>query len=131
MYKMSISVTSLNEKEKIKTSWLLLFNHICITSHSADIKTQFGGTPLNSLSLITISLEWVHVLSSFLLKRILKYTVIKMHSASFFVNGWNGAYKVAKCVGYYILVEQNKTNNKTNERSMGSMGYMGSFMDMF
>lgn len=75
-----------------------------ITPHSADIKTHFGGTPLNSLSLITISLEWVHELSS--VKRILKYTVIKMHSASFFINGSNDAYKVARCVVYYNSVEK-------------------------
>lgn len=44
-----------------------------------------------------------------MLKRVLKYTVIKMHSASFFINGLNGAYKLVRCVAYYISVE--KTDN--------------------
>ena len=77
----------------------LMFYHIYITSTSADTNKHCGRTPLNLLSLITISLEWVHELSSFLLKRILKYTIIKMHSASFFINGSNGAYKVDKNMG--------------------------------
>lgn len=80
--------------------------------HSFNIKIHFGGTLLNSLSLITILLEWVHQLSSFLLKRILKYTVINIHSASFFLNGWNGADKVPQCISCTISVEKNKKTNK-------------------
>lgn len=94
-----------SEKNIKKYILSITFYHAYITSHSADMKTHFGRTRLNSLSLITISLEWVHELSSFLLKRILKYTIIKMHSASFFINGSNGAYKVARCVACYISVE--------------------------
>lgn len=75
-----------------------------ITSHLADIK--------HCLSLITISLEKVQELSSFMLKRVLKYTVIKMHSASFFINGLNGAYKLVRCVACYISVE--KTDKPSN-----------------
>lgn len=99
----------------------ITFYHIYITSHSVDIKTHFGGTPLNSLSLITISLEWVHELSSFMLKRILKYTVIKMHSASFFINGLNVAYKMARCDILYFC-RKRQTNNLVPEN-------MGPFVD--
>lgn len=109
LYKTNCTLyTSLSQKKQTEKKYILpiRFYHIYITSHSVDIKTHFGGTPLNSLSLITISLEWVHELSSLLLKRILKYTVIKMHSVSFFINGSNGAYKVARCVAYYISLEK-------------------------
>lgn len=83
--------------------------YACVFLHSFNIKIHFGGTLLNSLSLITILLEWVHQLSSFLLKRILKYTVIKIHSASFFLNGWNGADKVPQCISYTISLFRKKT----------------------
>ena len=102
----------------------LMFYHIYITSTSADTNKHCGRTPLNLLSLITISLEWVHELSSFLLKRILKYTIIKMHSASFFINGSNGAYKVARCVACYILGEKTDSiiNSPHVDKNMGPLG---------
>lgn len=76
------------------------------------MKNTFWYTPLNSLSLITISLEKVQESGSFMLKRILKCAIIKMHSASFFINGLNGEYKLTRCVAYYISVE--KTDNPVN-----------------
>lgn len=82
------------------------------------IKIHFGGTLLNSLSLITILLEWVHQLSSFLLKRILKYTVIKIHSASFLLNGWNGADKVPQCISCTISVFRKKPKKNLNKAIM-------------
>lgn len=85
--------------------------------HSFNIKIHFGGTPLNSRSLITVLLEWVHQLSSFLLKRILKYTVIKIHSASFFLNGWNGADKVPQCISYTISLFRKKTKKPKQKLS--------------
>lgn len=90
--------------------------YACVFLHSFNIKIHFGGTLLNSLSLITILLEWVHQLSSFLLKRILKYTVIKIHSASFFLNGWNGADKVPQCISYTISLFRKK--NQKNKAIM-------------
>lgn len=111
----------------------ITLHHTNITSYSYSVhtKTHFGRTPLNSLSLITISLEWVHELSSFLLKRILKYTVIKMHSASFFINGLNCAQELARCVAQSISfpsgsVQKRQTNNVINilcaHKSLGPFG---------
>ena len=113
--------SSLSQQKQQENTFSITFYHTYFTSHSVDMKTHFGRTPLNSLSLITISLEWVHELSSFLLKRILKYTIIKMHSASFFINGSNGAYKVARCVAYYISVEE--TNKQPYKHSTRSWEY--------
>lgn len=99
-----------NKRKKCILCVLRYLTHILL--HAWLTSNTFWYTPLNCLSLITISLEKVQELSSFMLKRVLKYTVIKMHSASFFANGLNGAYKLVRCVAFYISVE--KTDKPSN-----------------